>query len=192
MSESERTLADIWAKLLRMNINMIGMNDSFFDLGGDSIRGNQMVFDVRKAWRGVDVSMNAIFRSPTLKEFAREIDRLRDSNATQANSNGQNGISESKLRDISLYEEDYATDARKLVGLLPKSFPFAERLHLSHPLTVFLTGATGFLGAYILRDLLSRNSSLSVVAHVRAQTTQKAFSRIKQTCLVGHPTLCVG
>ena len=189
MSESERTLAGIWAKLLHMNINMIGMNDSFFDLGGDSIRGNQMVFEVRKGWRGVDISMNAIFRSPTLKEFAQEIDRLQHLNGSQTNGSGQTAIGESKLRDMRFNKEDYAADARKLVGLLPKSFPSAERLNMSRPLTVFLTGATGFLGAYILRDLFSQDSPVSVVAHVRVQTTENAFSRIRQTCLVGHLTL---
>jgi L-aminoadipate-semialdehyde dehydrogenase len=49
--------------------------------------------------------------------------------------------------------------------------------------TVFLTGATGFLGAHILRDLLTRKSpSTKVVALVRAKTEELALERLRSTC----------
>ncbi len=47
---------------------------------------------------------------------------------------------------------------------------------------VLLTGATGFLGRFLLRDLLRRNPDLTVTCVVRADHSQHAFSRI-QTAL---------
>ena len=48
---------------------------------------------------------------------------------------------------------------------------------------VFLTGATGFLGSYLLRDLFSRkNPSIEVTTLVRAKSPQEAFQRVKDTC----------
>jgi L-aminoadipate-semialdehyde dehydrogenase len=45
-----------------------------------------------------------------------------------------------------------------------------------------LTGATGFLGAFVLQDLLTRNSpSVEVVALVRAKDPGSALSRVKTT-----------
>lgn len=44
---------------------------------------------------------------------------------------------------------------------------------------VLLTGATGFLGRYLLRDLLRRNPDLTVACIVRADHSQHAFSRIR-------------
>jgi L-aminoadipate-semialdehyde dehydrogenase len=48
---------------------------------------------------------------------------------------------------------------------------------------VFLTGATGFLGAFILRDLLDRKEpQVSVIALVRAKTAASAVLRVEATC----------
>ena len=44
---------------------------------------------------------------------------------------------------------------------------------------VLLTGATGFLGRFLLRDLLRRNPYLTVTCIVRADHSQHAFSRIR-------------
>lgn len=57
-----------------------------------------------------------------------------------------NGVSNGNL-----VEEDYATDAKLPVKSLPTAFPsFEDTITQSTPVTAFLTGATGFLGAYIL------------------------------------------
>ncbi|KAI4176436.1 MAG: hypothetical protein LQ343_000972 [Gyalolechia ehrenbergii] len=44
--------------------------------------------------------------------------------------------------------------------------------------TVFLTGATGYLGSEILRQLVSSTSIQKVIVHVRAATVGKALERI--------------
>jgi L-aminoadipate-semialdehyde dehydrogenase len=58
--------------------------------------------------------------------------------------------------------ENYAADAKELVKTFPASFPSADlNTTSSTPLTIFLTGVTGFLGAYLLRSLLTRISRKS-------------------------------
>lgn len=182
LSETEQALAQIWAKLLpNVTARMIGQEDSFFDLGGHSILAQQMFFDVRRKWRGIDISMSAIFRSPTLKGFAAEIDRLLDLESFTDNQakEAPNGA----VQGSSQPDDEYSRDARKLIETLPESFPAPTKSVLSESPTVFLTGATGFLGAYILRDLLSRkNPEAKVVALVRAKTEEQALDRIRSTC----------
>lgn len=181
MSSTEKTLVSMWASLLRLDADTISVEDSFFDLGGDSIKGNRMVFEVRKTWR-VEISMNVIFRSPTLKDFALSIDKLGDPDAFEAIDNEQatDGIQERTVKP----GEDYDADARRLEKALPRSFSAARELDLSRPITVFLTGATGFLGAYIIRDLLSRETPVNIVAHVRGKSVNAAMSRVQETCKV--------
>jgi len=79
---------------------------------------------------------------------------------------------------------NYAADAKALAKTLPASFPSADtKITPSTPLTIFLTGATGFLGAYILHDLITRSSPpIRVIAHVRAIDSPAALNRISQTC----------
>ncbi|RMJ22168.1 L-aminoadipate-semialdehyde dehydrogenase, large subunit [Aspergillus sp. HF37] len=177
LSETEQALAQIWAKLIpNVTSRMIGPDDSFFDLGGHSILAQQMFFDLRRKWRGIDVSMSAIFRSPTLRGFAAEIDRLMD--AESFAGDGATGASAANAAD-----DEYSKDAKKLADTLATSFPRRAEPMLAGEPTVFLTGATGFLGAHILRDLLTRQSpSAKVVTLVRGKSEEQALDRIRGTC----------
>ena len=182
LSDTEKTLATIWAELLHIENHTIGSEQSFFDLGGNSLKGNEMVFKVRKTLR-VEVSMSAIFRSPTLKDFALFIDRLRNVDVAHPNLLREyvaDGTTTGSVR----FDEDYAADAKRLLQELPSSFTTNGELDVSRASTVFLTGATGFLGAFILRELLSRGEHLNVVLLVRAKSDSIAMSRILDTCRV--------
>jgi L-aminoadipate-semialdehyde dehydrogenase len=115
--------------------------------------------------------MSIIFQNPTLKTFAAQIERR-----TSATNGEVNGHADAV--------EDYAADAKNLAKTLPASFPSADsKITSSTPLTVFLTGATGFLGAYLLRDLLTRTSPpIKVIAHVRSVDSAAALHRVTQSC----------
>ncbi len=65
--ELEDALAKIWCRLLQ--VPSCGIDDSFFDLGGDSLLMMQMAFHVN-ADRGVDIPLEIIFRSPTIRAIA--------------------------------------------------------------------------------------------------------------------------
>ncbi|KAJ5595293.1 uncharacterized protein N7459_001501 [Penicillium hispanicum] len=183
LSETEQALAQIWAKLIpNVTARMIGPDESFFDLGGHSILAQQMFFDLRRKWRGIDISMSAIFRSPTLKGFASEIDRLLDIESF-ATSDDPSHAAGATAPAIDKPDDEYSKDARQLATELPKTFPTRTDAMLSSEPIIFLTGATGFLGAHILRDLLTRQSpSAKIVALVRAKSEEQAIERVRSTC----------
>ncbi|KAL9025892.1 MAG: hypothetical protein Q9196_005361 [Gyalolechia fulgens] len=52
------------------------------------------------------------------------------------------------------------------------------------PLNVMLTGATGFLGSRILRELCRDPNVHRIMAHVRSQSSQKALQRIVQSAVL--------
>ncbi|KAI9804752.1 MAG: putative NRPS-like protein biosynthetic cluster [Sarcosagium campestre] len=182
LSDTEDELTSIWGDLIpNTNARMISPDDSFFDLGGHSLLAQQMFFLVRKKWPGVNISMSVIFRSPTLRAFASEIDLLVE--RAKLGSKGQLQVGQED--DQTSQGDAYAKDAESLIKELPAKFyssSLVDRTKRSDPLTVFLTGASGFLGAYILRDLLARSAHLRVVALVRAEDSDAAFARVKRTC----------
>ncbi|KAI9804605.1 MAG: putative NRPS-like protein biosynthetic cluster [Piccolia ochrophora] len=182
-SETEEALSNIWGDLIpHTNAKMISPDDSFFDLGGHSILAQQMFFAVRRNWSDINVSMSVIFRSPTLRGFAAEIDALRRRERLREKNGGEPSDLHAEPE-----HEGYGEDAEKLVLELPQNFPRVPpriQHESSKPLTVFLTGASGFLGAYILRDLLRRSSTqLRVIALVRAEDSKAALDRVRRTCL---------
>jgi amino acid adenylation domain-containing protein len=75
----EEILAEIWISVL--GIQRAGIHDSFFDLGGDSIRSIQVL--ARAQQRGLDFSIQQLFEHQTIYELAKEV-RIVDSNTLKA------------------------------------------------------------------------------------------------------------
>lgn len=142
----------------------------FFDLGGNSIAAVQIPSQIRKKWPDVTVPVSAISKNPTLSQLAADIDRSLDPLGLRLDVQGPNEVDQ---------EEYYSNALHDLVKELPAHIKSADREAKKHS-TVFLTGATGFLGSFILRDLL--NSGNKVIAHVRAKSTESGLERLKQTC----------
>ncbi len=68
---AEKSLASIWTKLL--GINRIGINDNYFELGGDSLLATQLASQVRNVFE-VELPLVELFRHPTLAEMATSIE----------------------------------------------------------------------------------------------------------------------
>ena len=66
-TDLERTLAGIWQSLL--GLERVGVNDSFFELGGDSLLGIQLTSAVKKQL-GAKVSAVTLFEAPTVAALA--------------------------------------------------------------------------------------------------------------------------
>ncbi|TFY78442.1 hypothetical protein EWM64_g5570 [Hericium alpestre] len=75
---------------------------------------------------------------------------------------------------------EYGQDYERLLQRLRSSYPAPSADFATRPLTVFLTGATGFLGAFVLRDLLVRKRVQKVICLVRAATPEKALERLRE------------
>jgi acyl carrier protein len=73
-SATERTIAAIWAE--SFGLERVGVNDGFFDLAGNSLLAIQIVTRLRTALE-VELSMTALFDSPTVAGLAEHVDRLR-------------------------------------------------------------------------------------------------------------------
>jgi acyl-CoA synthetase (AMP-forming)/AMP-acid ligase II/acyl carrier protein len=71
-TSTEVTLAAIVARVL--NVRRVGVDQSFFLLGGDSLKAAMLVARVGKAF-GVDLPLTAPFDAPTVAELAEQIDR---------------------------------------------------------------------------------------------------------------------
>jgi amino acid adenylation domain-containing protein len=67
-TKTEETLQGIWARVLNISSDGIGLDDSFFQLGGDSITAMKVVNEARKL--GIDLAVSDIFRSDNLEELA--------------------------------------------------------------------------------------------------------------------------
>ena len=69
-SELERSLAEVWQRVLQ--VEEIGIDDNFFDLGGTSLQGLQIAREI-KSRLDVELSPVALFEAPTVRALARHL-----------------------------------------------------------------------------------------------------------------------
>ena len=74
--QAEHELAALFREIL--GIAEVGAFDNFFTLGGDSLRGFQLLTRIREQWR-VDIPMVELFKEPTLAQLAVATTRARRS-----------------------------------------------------------------------------------------------------------------
>lgn len=148
----------IWASLLKVQIN--GIDANFFDLGGHSVLATQLTFQVNKAFN-VSLPMSVVFSTPTVAGIAAAIDAIKGGGAAAA------------AGGVDLQKEVQLPDAISTQSLAPAAS--------GAPSAVLLTGATGFLGSFLLQQLLDQLPAATVYCHVRAADEAEAMKRVQQT-----------
>ncbi len=71
--ELERIIAGIWRRYF--GVESLGLDDNFFDAGGNSLVGLQILSELRKTL-GVELPKVAIFQAPTVRALARYLEGM--------------------------------------------------------------------------------------------------------------------
>ena len=71
ITETEKLLAQLWAKLLKYEV--IARQDNFFNLGGHSLLATQLCYRIRDTFK-VELPLRQVFESPTIIDLANYID----------------------------------------------------------------------------------------------------------------------
>ncbi|MER5766199.1 amino acid adenylation domain-containing protein [Streptomyces sp. NPDC001985] len=170
----EREIADRWGELL--TTASIGAHDDFFALGGHSILATRLVHRLRKDF-GAGIGLRELLARPTVAGMAATVEAHRAAGGRRpaGPAPGPDPRADIRLPDT-------------VTGAAPH-----RRIADSGGLTresgdVLLTGATGFLGTYLLRDLLERTGA-RVHCLVRAPDARSARRRLAESAAryrLGH------
>lgn len=148
---TETALAEVFANAL--NRGAVSADDDFFELGGHSLMATRLVAAVMERF-GVELNVLDLFTSPTVAGLASRIDDHADTNGDQE--------ADRKADDAWRADVVVASDLRPSGPVLPTG-----QLR-----RVLLTGASGFLGAFLLRELLHQPET-HVWCHVRGAGMDK-------------------
>ena len=154
VNDTERTFCDIFADILQMD--KVGATDNFFELGGTSLVVTRVIIEADKA--GIHVAYGDVFANPTPRKLARLV----------------TGETEDSGDDV-ITHFDYTAIDTLLQGNTLAAFRRGEFQQLGN---VLLTGATGYLGIHILRDLIDSDAK-SIYCLVRGKTLEAAERRLK-------------
>jgi amino acid adenylation domain-containing protein/thioester reductase-like protein len=162
-------IADLWAASLNTSASTITKHHSFFDLGGHSLTLADLATRMSRTY-GFPVPVGQLVVNPTLEGHLEVLRSARDGRTAAVQAELP-----AVLRADSVLPED-----------IQPSSDGAWR-PLSEASTVLVTGTTGFLGAFLLSDLLE-NTSARVVCLVRFDDASEedrpaAVARIRKNLL---------
>ncbi|MEV7779672.1 amino acid adenylation domain-containing protein [Kitasatospora sp. NPDC088351] len=153
-------VARIWQVVLGVHP---APGDSFFDIGGDSLLAAEAVTRTLTAFdldaRHGRTLVHSLLRSPTLEDFTAAV------TAVQGRPGGVNA---------DAGPVDFRAEARLGFTLPPPRGPEPD---WRHPAEVLLTGASGFVGAFLLAALLRRTDA-RVHCPVRSRAPAHARQKV--------------
>jgi amino acid adenylation domain-containing protein/thioester reductase-like protein len=154
----EEKLAEIWSEILE--IDQIGVKDNFFELGGHSLLAAQMLAQAEEVIN-VALPIFYLLKDPTITGLIEGINIV------------ENSGSAFPIRQQA--EIDWQAETTLDPTIQPE-IPFTEST--SEPEHIFLTGATGFLGAFLLDELL-KETSANIYCLVRASNFEEGRQKIQ-------------
>jgi myxalamid-type nonribosomal peptide synthetase MxaA len=168
----EEILANIWCEVL--DLERVGIHDSFFDLGGHSLLLTPLVLKLRDYFQ-LRLSMREFFERPTIAELAEMIavarGRQQGADKTAIVATLPQEGPEVRARFDFLRQEAQLDLA---IGANGRGYD-----PLTSPQHIFMTGGTGFVGAYTIHNFME-TSDVTLHCLVRANDEAAGLQRLEQ------------
>ncbi|XWW94242.1 hypothetical protein V2A60_002185 [Cordyceps javanica] len=74
-SETEKNLRTLWAAVLPLEIDQVGVEDNFFHLGGDSYLAMRLVASTQADDSILEFTVSDVLQHPTIRELAQVVDK---------------------------------------------------------------------------------------------------------------------
>lgn len=162
---TEEKLAALFARVLDLDPDEVGAEDSFFDIGGSSLSVTRVVIALKEGGLetadGEAISFADVFANPTPRALASLL----------AGDDVRETVSE------SADDYDYREIDRALADNSLEAFRQGTPRQLGH---VLLTGATGFLGIHVLRELIHDPGTGKIYCLLRRGRQKQLDQRLKQ------------
>ena len=155
-TDTERELAQIWSQML--GIAPVGIHDNFFDLGGHSLFVAKMMTQVEETF-AVKLALSDLFSAPTIAGLAQAIINAQQPQILGSKINLDELLADAQL-DHSIFPEVPGVDIAQA------------------PQNILLTGATGFLGAFLLDELLSTTTA-NIYCAIRCSSIQVGRQKLQ-------------
>ena len=159
-TDTEKQLAPLWEQIL--GISPIGIHESFFELGGHSLLATRLMTRMRETLH-LDIPLQVLFQTQTLAEFSRTVDLMK-------------AEGEAALADLTPFID---LSARPVLDSAIRPQATMQVHSVESARRVFLTGGTGFLGAFLIHELLHQTDT-EIFCLVRAQDEAIGHQRLQK------------
>lgn len=164
-TNTETKVAILWKEIL--NLDRVGIYDNFFQIGGNSLMAAQLIIKFQMEF-GMTLPVRIFFDNSSVEQMAAYIDAvLQNNDKASLNANAVSDF-RYKTREFLKNEVWLADD----ITAQKKFQNTVEKVE-----NVLLTGATGFLGAFLLHDLIEK-TKYTIYTLVKAEDEECGMQRI--------------
>ena len=156
IQEIECKIKKIWQEELKVDVRA---KDNYFLLGGNSLNAINIIEGIRKVFGNINIPFSYIFSYPTIEKLSRKIYET---------------LEQPKCEQTDLFEllqEDIKLDIT----------PNNEKVEIEKNVCL-LTGATGYLGSYLLRELL-QETTMQIYCLIRAESLREAEKKLENSLM---------
>lgn len=169
-TRTEKILIEVWQTVF--GVEGVSIHDDFYALGGDSLNVVEAV--VAGHVRGLIFSPDLLAAHPTIAELAEAIENNNSGNALLSSETSNDNVLSSQFLRSDINSMAETSKSEMDVG--------PNNALETSPRKILLTGATGFLGARLLEELLFRTDA-HLYCLVRASNGAAAMERIQHAVL---------
>ena len=163
---TEQAVTRLFAQILELDESEISVDDSFLDLGGNSLLASQLIYQTEEAL-AVQLPLRYLFARPTVSGVAEAIHSFQKTGDLA-------GLTTAVTPTMRL--EELIAEATLPDDVKAGNLSYRPNNQPSH---ILLTGATGFLGAYLLHELL-QHTEAAIYCLVRANDEAAGLDRLRQ------------
>ena len=181
LNESQLQIAQIWCTILKLNSSYaysLHRKSSFSELGGNSLQLVLLQRHLEETF-GLVLSFTDIGSADTIEEFSDVVKRKKD--ILQKNEQTY-PKDEEDLRTLIINDSEFTSDlflpqARRGSVAIPHTSGTNPKSYLRYPKNILISGVTGFLGAFLLSELLEK-SNAHICCMVRETSETRGVGRI--------------
>ncbi|MGB3533231.1 MAG: amino acid adenylation domain-containing protein [Microcoleaceae cyanobacterium] len=151
----EQKLTELWAEIL--NLEGVSIDDNFYSLGGHSLLAIGLIGQINQKFE-IELPLSSFLENPTIAGVAAVIEAKQQSDL-ESTTPVTLDLERAGILDPAIIPNPVATET------IPN---------------IFLTGTTGFLGVYLLYELLQQTQA-ELYCLVRAETLEAGRAKIQAT-----------
>lgn len=166
-TDTEKKVANLWKEIL--NLDKVGVYDNFFQIGGTSLMAAQLIIKFQMEFE-MTLPVRIFFDNSSVEQMAAYIDAILQNN--DKDSLNANAVSDFRYKTREFLKNEV---------WLPDDITAQKKFQntVGKVENVLLTGATGFLGAFLLHDLIEKTEYL-IYTMVKAEEEEQGMQRIIQ------------
>ncbi|MBW1968347.1 MAG: thioester reductase domain-containing protein [Deltaproteobacteria bacterium] len=165
LKEQENIMRTLWERILFLDPNSIKNDSSFFDFGGHSLLAVELTIFIEEIFR-IQLMVKDVYEYPTVTELVKFM----------------NNDAKDVALSVSIKEDAF---------LEPSIIPATDKkpIKLNDAVSILVTGTTGFLGAFLLDELLkSTKDHVKIYCLVRIKSGDQtdAINRVVKNLKYYH------